>query len=133
MQPVNYPVVATSSCETRNSSESLNVEKEVAGEENSNPDAIVGRIIFTTWWTLEMRVLSNGIVPPKWLEDRNDVWIRKCRIVNFDKALDHYDEKTAREFQVTYHLDPLVLLFHTRYVTTRFITKNKNGLENENG
>ena len=34
---------------------------------------------------------SNGVVPPKWLEARKPIWIRKCRIVKFDKDLGHYE------------------------------------------
>jgi hypothetical protein len=86
----DYPVVAVSSSETMNSSNSLTAEKEGAGECNLDPDAIVGRIILSRW-TLEMSVESNGVVPPKWLEARKPVWIRKCRIVKFDKDLGHYE------------------------------------------
>ncbi len=74
--------------ETKNLNKSPKV-KEVAGEGNSNPDAIVGRIIFTSW-TREMTLLSKGTVPSKWREDMKAVWIRKCKIVHFDKVVGEY-------------------------------------------
>jgi hypothetical protein len=63
--------------------------KEVVGEGISNPDAIVGRVIFTSW-TRDMTLLSKGTVPTKWREDTNAVWIRKCKLVHFDKVVGKY-------------------------------------------
>jgi hypothetical protein len=87
---MHYIVAAVSSSETRNPSESVYLDKGVAGEGNLDPDAIIGRIILSRW-THEMSVKSKGVVPSKWMEDRNGVWIRKCRIANLDKALGHYE------------------------------------------
>ncbi len=57
--------------ETTNSSGSPR-GNEVAVEGNSNPEAIVGHVIFTSW-TLEMNRLSRANVPSKWREDMNAV------------------------------------------------------------
>jgi hypothetical protein len=62
----------------------------IAPHDNAESAGIVGMELYTKW-NVDLNLLSGGPESPSWLKEADAVWLRKCNVLKYHKALSQYE------------------------------------------